>query len=167
VKPVKKQAATPTKTPDASTGASSSPAPPSASAGVGKLSATQHRKRQRQHKKQKAADAAAADLPPAFDPTVTLADSQSQAFKTMQTGPKPDFDPATEQAKPQKPAAVPAGNQPQTTSPSQPASKAVQSSVVAAGVDIQPPLVELESVVTTTAAEVVSSPGAVLAITWL
>ncbi len=287
LEPVKKQAATSTGKSVASTGASSCPAPPGASAGVIKLNATQHRKRQRQHQKQKAADAAAADLPPAFDPTVTRSDSQSQA--TKQTGPKPhaaagtsatspklptspssprqtsssppptnplalttppsppstssppatadpeastsppssskdsespqstvgpvapfttssttgpppkpaarnakpgsaqhkkqaeqeamlsqqvaaaqtesafsvaDLKPATDQAKPQKPADVPAGNQPQTVTAFQPKSMAVQSS----GVDTQPPLASVE---TTTATEVVSSPGAILPISWL
>ena len=63
--------------------------------------------------------------------------------------------------------AVPTSNQRQIVSPSQPAPKAVQSSVVAAGVGTQPPLVELNSVETTTAAELVVTPGASLAISWL
>ena len=89
LQPVKKQAVISTETPGASTGASSTPEPASASAGVVKLNATQHCKRQRQHQKQKAADAAAADLAPTFDPIVTLTDSQSQATKALQTGLKP------------------------------------------------------------------------------
>ncbi len=76
-----------------------------------------------------------------------------------------DLNAATEQAKPQKPAAVPAGNQPQIVSALQPAYKAVQRNVVAAGDGVQPPLVQPETVKTTTAAEVVSTPGAVLPIT--
>ena len=63
--------------------------------------------------------------------------------------------------------AAPTSNQPQTVTASQPTSKAVQSSGVAAGVGVQPPRVELDSVDTTTATEVVSNPGAVLPITWL
>jgi len=95
---------------------------------------------------------------------------RQQAAAAQQSGSScsaADLNPATDQA---KPAAVPAGNQPETTSPSQPTSKAVQSSDVPAGVGIQPPLVVLESDVITavaTAAELDSSSGAVLAITWL
>jgi len=95
---------------------------------------------------------------------------RQQAAAAQQSGSSSsaaDLNPATDQAKPHKPAAVPAGNQPETTSPSQPTSKAVQSSDVPAGVGIQPPLVVLESDVITavaTAAELDSSSGA---ITWL
>jgi len=70
---------------------------------------------------------------------------------------------STEKAKPLKSAA---SNQPQIVTALQPASKAVQSNVVPAGDGVQPPLVELETVKSTTAAEVVSTPGAVLPIKW-
>ena len=96
-----------------------------------------------------------------------LSQQAAAAHQTAASSSAADLKPATEQAKPQKSAAVPAANQAQIVSPSQPASKAVQSNVVAAGVDVQPPLVELDSVQSTTAAEVVPTPGAVLAITWL
>ena len=101
---------------------------------------------------------------------------QAAAVQTDSASSVADLKPATDKVKPQKSAAgkqpqivtaVPASNQPQIVIPSQPASKAVQSSVVPAGVGVQPTLVELDSVEIATATEVVSSPGAVLPITWL
>jgi len=84
--------------------------------------------------------------------------AQQTGFSSSVAGLKPTSDQA-------KSAAVPASNQPQIVSPLQPTSKAVQSSGVAAGVGTQPPLVELASVETTTATELVVTPGAVLPIT--
>ncbi len=177
VKPVKKQAATPTETPGASSGASSTPASPGASAGVVKLSATQHRNKQRRRQKQRAAD-----LPPASGPTAIFADSQSHATECQKQAEREamlsqqaaaaqtasasvaDLKLTSDQA---KSAVVPASIQPQIVSALQPASKAVQRSVVSADDDVQPPLVELKTVKTTTATELVSTPGAVLPITWL
>ena len=88
---------------------------------------------------------------------------QAAASQTDSTSSVADLTATSDQAKQQKPAAVPAGNQPKTAS--QPTSKAVQSRGVAAGIGVQPPLVELETMKATTAPDVGWNPGAVLPIT--